>query len=344
MEAIKPVATTNLTEDASSFAFHNSTVIAKNNSCLLSIDFDHPFTNMILPYTKFNELITKIPQDKMIRLYESESKLKIVFNTGKKIKTTASIPCMASQLALITSEELLPPLESETRKVPTNFIEGLKMCSDTLPRESLNFAMTLYSVQDDTVTSSDEARLSRYQMDTGLGMDFLISRDNANIIIASNFDECCAYENSIIFIGSDRIARFALPTEKYPEIKDDIFTGEDPVEVSFTTKQIISALERSILFSEGSSDMAKIATLYIKPIDYKIATSNEFGQNVEIGKAKANLAEPIFMKINPVYLLQILKLVGKNSSIKAVICKHRSGFKVIFHAPNFKFVLASWNM
>jgi hypothetical protein len=346
LDSLKTVTSIDIVTDLAVVAFHDNYIMARNNSCFIAKRFTHPFEKCVLPYIQFRDFLTKFGASKRLTMWQEDKKVKAFFKVKKgKRKTSASmalLPSIWKRQFETTMEfvKLRKKMKDEMKKIPEDFPFALKSCLPTLPRESLRFDLTLFSIDNRNITSCDDSRISRFKMGKGFGKDvlFYLSRQDATTVINLDFNKYFFREGFIHFVSKDLYAKFALPVDiSYPPVTDDMFDYDRHVTVAVAP--LIALLERTILFAEGKTDIAKIATLEISDGVYTLKAKNSFGKSVESNKLTGDIEVKLFL--NPIYLSQILSAVSPKK-VDIGIVDSGNGYKLIFNEERFKYLMVSY--
>jgi hypothetical protein len=172
----------------------------------------------------------------------------------------------------------------------------------------------------------------------GKGLLFYLSRQDASTVINLDFNKYFFDEGFVHFVSKDIYAKFALPVDiSYPPVTDEMFDYDEHITVAVAP--LISLLERTIIFAEGKTDIAKIATLEISDGVYTLKAKNSFGKSVESNKLTGDIEVKLFL--NPVYLAQRLSAVSAKK-VDIGIVDTGNGYKLIFNEDRFKYLMISY--
>jgi hypothetical protein len=337
LDKLSPIVKAGRVKEQNPFILlHDNQLIAHSEDCYMSIFLDHTFDNVVIPFDKTYSLLKGFSPKQNIQFIQEGNKVKVNYSAGRK-KTAAAIAMIED-----VSIQYLDPFENtKWLPVPRDFIDGLKLCKISLPRESLNPALTNYAINKGVIVTSDDFRISHYILDNAFGTTLSISAISGDVIISNNFNKWFQNDiNCIDFANDYAWTRVMLGTAEYPKVTTQMFKYNDCFAVSRTA--LIKALERASIFAEGESELDYIATLSThtaikgKP-QFVVNANNDFGKISESGRlAHTNVEKEL--SINPVYLLQILK----NLTEKTIEIGVDEYDRLIFNEGSYSHILATY--
>jgi hypothetical protein len=336
LDRLSPIAKAiKIREHIPALLLHDNQLIAQSEDCYMSIMLDHDFDNIVIPFDKTYELLSRFSPNKKISLTQEDNKIKVITRIGRK-KTSATIAALAE-----VGDEInyIDPVDSKWLPLPHDFIDAINLCKFSLPRESLNPVLMNYGINKGVVITSDDFRISHYTLDHAFDQALVISAASGDIIVANQFDEYIPKKKYIDFRKDEIWTRVTLATIDYPIISEKMFNYNNFFSVKKDT--LIKALERAAIFAEGESELDYVVNLHIgyesKP-KFTIYAKNDFGKINEAGLLEASNIEKD-LPINPIYLLQILKNINE----KTIQIGVDEFDRLIFNEGPYSHILATYN-
>lgn len=131
-------------------------IIANGQSRYMSIQLNHNLEPSQISLDHIQQTISKFNPDSEIDLSQNDNAVIIKQkNKGKRVKIN---------LPLVTDQKLeyydsLPSI-SDMIPLPDDMIHGIKMCEQSLPKDTSKPAFECYNIQTDKIITTDGARLT----------------------------------------------------------------------------------------------------------------------------------------------------------------------------------------
>jgi len=331
LNTIKSVSSDNLTaEEDNLVIFAFGQVIAQNEQCYISTLFDHELEECTLPYNKLFTLLSAFKPDRNLSLKMENQNIRLEFEKDRKKSNT--------KLAAYTNKEFdyIDPPNTGWKEVPTEFVNALKKSKVSLPTESLRSILTSYGVKNNKVTTSDDFRASEFEMSTGFNNEFALSGKLGQLIIENHLSKYIVDGNIISFKNDNVFVTAPLSIETYPELNSEIFSFKNSIKL--ITQDFIKALDRSVLFAEGLSNIDYAVSFNINGKHLEINAANKYGKNKEVIELIFSNSADKNLSINPVYLSQILKMLS-GKDVEVGITEENN---LVFNENGFNHLIASY--
>lgn len=166
-------------DSMSYFYFSGKNIITYNDRISIRYPFKTDFKTFVKAVEFFN-IITKLNSPK-IKLFQKEDKLNVVCDTAK-IKLAAIEDDEANLMIKNVSKSIK---KSEWKKLPKNFKESIKLCSNTASIHESDGTLTYIYLDGTDCISSDNKRISHAILDSEVDCMFIKSTEVNNL---SNID------------------------------------------------------------------------------------------------------------------------------------------------------------
>jgi len=267
LEVVKPgLASKDVIEQASSFAFVNDRVVTFNNEISLS----HPVAGMELKGAikaeELYSLLHKLKSDEIeVVLTDSE----ILFTSGRS----------KAGMTLV-SEVKLPLEEINTAAnwfpVPKDFLEALKFavpsCSTSITRPVL---MTVH-VKEDIVEATDAFRISKFILKEAVPVpEFLLPASSAKQVLKLNPNEMAHSDGWIHFKSEeDTILSCRLFMDDYPNL--EVILNQTGRDFTFP-KSTLEVFDRATVFSKSETSSLEQVSITMADNKFTIRSESEIG-------------------------------------------------------------------
>jgi hypothetical protein len=308
--------------------FYNGRKIIHNTETFyIEANIKHGLDDCVVPFNRLHQLMGSYRPDDDLIIETAKNKLTIQREGDGKSKAT---------IAFVDNAKIAPVARSkEWEDLPTDFLAAIAACRISVAsKDNPNMILTNFGVFPSRVVTTDEMRVTEYNMKGGeFAQPFTVPQTVAKIIESINLKEYAIKKQSVEMRNSVYYIKFAQLSEEYPDLDRSIFDAEDIVKIdadSFTR-----ALERSKIFASGTMTKNLFVTLSLNGRKFTIHSSNDYGANKEVGTMKSKLRDFDDMKINPAFLLEIIKRIDKKV-VKFRVADNR----VIFNDEKMNHVIA----
>lgn len=224
------------------------------------------------------------------------------------------------------------------RVLPKGLKQALVLCSFSASKNMTTPALTGVWAKGKDVLSSDDYRLSWYELEKGLRRGFLIPASSAVWLREYEFEEYCLETGWIYFKDEDGLILGArLLGEEFPaERAKSIFPQKE--EKGFALpKELKKAVDKTAVLMQGDPvlDRQLTLTFFKEKKKYKVkaeAKKKEVGWFSEIFDMEEGLEDGFSITINPVFLEEILSY--------AVILRLVGETHALFLSDNFKHLVS----
>jgi len=319
--------------------FIDNQIIANGQSRYVSIHINHELTGSQLSFDHLQQTISKFNPETEIDLIQDDKQVIIKQRIkGKRVKIN---------LPLISDRQLyyndnLPDI-SDMIPLPDDFMQGIKICESSLPKDTSRPGFDCYNIKPDKIITSDGARLSIYKLDIELSESFMLSIKDGMSISENNFTHYLIGNGYIDLMGEDIFSRISFfINDKYPDVDSVDFDVDGKVKIHRET--LLNDLSRATLFSMGSHTSSSSIYFNIGNGKYTIRSKNEMGQIIATGKVKHDIE--FECTINPIFLLQAIEqLKQKYVIINVHNLDDNNGMakRFMINENNYTFLFSSYN-
>lgn len=302
-------------------------VIHSTESVFVDAKLDHGVDDCVLPFSKLIKLVNSYRPYDEIELLTSKSKF-IAKRTGRG-KGTANIGFIDN----VEIQNRNKP--KEWLDLPSDFLSAIKACSISIaPANDPNWIFTNYGIFENCVVSTDELRCTQFDFDNGgIGDRFMIPAGIAKAIESIGMDRYCLDKRSVWMRNEKFYLQFPRAMEPYPKINADVFKPNNTVKID--SEVFTSAIERCRIFAAGDSAKSHEITLSLDGKAFTLRSENDYGKSDEFGRMKTKIEASGDMKLNPNFMLEIIKHVGE-PILKIGVSNNR----LIFTKGTMKHVIA----
>ena len=315
--------------------FKNKQIIANGQSRYMSIHLDHDLNNCQIAFDNMHQVISKFNPDSEVQLKESDDSV-IIQHRHKDKRVKIKLP-------LVTDKELayyksLPSI-SDMIPLPDDMISALKMCEQSLPKDTSKPGYDCYNIETDKVITTDGARLSIHKLSDELPQPFMPSIKDGTSIPENNFTHYMIEDSFIDLMGEDVFTRISFfINDAFPDIGKLDFNIDGQVEID--REVLLNDLSRASLFSMGSHTSSSGIVFNVSDDGrYLIKSENQMGKIVSRGRVKSDISfESI---INPIFLLQTIEQLNQKYVIINVY-NLGDGKRFMIKEKNFSFLFNSY--
>lgn len=240
LERVKPgLANRDLIEQATSFAFLGDRVTTYNDE----ISISHPVKELdvrgAIKADALYSFLNRIKQETVDITWEEQ-----------QVRITAG----KARAGLVFEAEVKLPIEEvgkigRWRKVPEEFIEGLKLCHSCASRDMSRPILTCLNIDGDVITASDSYQIIRYQLPGKVPIDpFLLPASTAKELVRYPITKIAQGDGWVHFKTDDGTVFSSRVFEgEFPDVSPHLeFTGTS---IEFP-ETIADTLQRAEVFSK----------------------------------------------------------------------------------------------
>jgi DNA polymerase III sliding clamp (beta) subunit (PCNA family) len=307
LKIVKPgLASREMLEQSTSFAFRDGRVITYNDS----ISISHPVPSLesftgVVNSKELYALLDKI-NHQTIEITAEQNEIKLA---AGRIKA-----------GLTMAEEIRLPLDEiqsdkDWQPLPERFLEALKLTVYSCSNDASIPALTCIHITSDMVESSDGIRLTQFTLDQSFHRSsILIVGRSAKELIAYPITSVSLDENWAHFLteeGTNISCRVSVG--KYPDTsKTSAVAG---FEVHFPAR-LHNVLERAEVFAERDYSLDEEVEIELSENQVKIRSKSESGWFEETALLRYK-GEPVRFVVHPAFLKEVCQhnntcIVGKN--------------------------------
>ena len=321
LEMVKPaLASKEIIEQSTSFAFLDGVVATYNDE----ISISHPVVGLnIRGAIKANELYQFINKTSREEIDIECEEAQILIKAGR-----------AKAGFILQSEITLPTEEigeiGKWKKLPANFVEGLRFCNPTCSKDMSRPIITCVHLNGNGfIESSDGYRLSRFALESSLPItEALIPSTSITELIKFEITKM-AQGNGWVHFKTEAGTIFScrIFEDEYPPIEEII---SFPGELLELPKSLNLVLDRAAIFAKTEFDMDSLVTINIVDGVMEVKADGNSSWFEEVMRTKYK-GEAIHFKTNPAFLSAML---GKVES-----CIFGQG-RIRFESASWKHVIA----
>jgi len=277
-------------EQTSSFAFVDGRVHSFNDEVSVSCPVDLDIEGAVSA-KELTALVSRLKTD------EVEFVVK-----GGELRLKSS----RAKAGLRLESEILIPLDdmdipTKWMKLPEDFCKGLKACMSSVSRDQSKPILMCIHIDDDSVESSDNARITRYTMDgSAFKSPVLIPAKTAKLLITNKPLSCGKSKGWLHFRNKQKLV-FSCRYLDEQFVNIDNFITEDGVDVEFpdTLRDI---LDRASAINNGERVLVLLSKnlITIKAV----GAAGWFEESAKVAYDE----EPVGFEIEPEYLSQMIKM------------------------------------
>lgn len=299
------------------FIFHNNNIIAYNYQACVIYPFEFETEKgFAVPADEFYKIISKLKNLNEVDLTVKDAKLKI---KGKGIN--GQLSCIFDDTDMFEFIDILD-LESEKKykKLPKDFIEGLKMCMFSASKDQSQLALGCLFIDGAFIASTDDVRITDYEMKDEIDDSFLIPLRSVNILVNFDMTEYFADESWIYFTNGDIVFCCRMVNEEFPQIEEFFeFDGVD-IKLPDSLKEYV---ETAAIMSDGTFDIDQNISVKISKDKINVRGEKDIGWIETSTDIKLDIENDIEFIINPIFFKTILDKtnivrVGENRALFSI--------------------------
>ncbi len=304
----------------SNFIFTGKNLVTYNEGICIKHPFETDFECSITA-NEFHVTLQKLKSDKIdLELLDKELIVK-----SKRSKMRLAITEDEETLNII--KQILPDKKLRFKNLTDDFKEALKSCMFSVDNDETDVLNNL-SIDKNQVISSDDVRVTLFEMKEGLKDSFLLPVKSVFELIKFDVNKYCLKEDWIYFKTDDDVLFCSrVISKEYPDMLG--FFEFDSTRMRLPD-ELNDIIDRSIILAEGDKDIDKKITVEIGNGKIKCIGEKDIGRIESemdlIGKKKAEFV------INPIFFNKILTIgcdiayIGEN--------------RLMFKTDNFKHLIS----
>lgn len=307
------------------FIFMDNKISTYNNQLSISIPFPIQIKGSVHA-DEFYNLIKQADCDRL-EITRKDKKLKV---KGGKFK--ASFTFMEEAGEVETLIESLKLDDLEWNSLPSNFAEGLDLCSFSIAAHPKMGSLYGICIRGNSIYSTDNIRISWFQMDGEINESIIMTGLAIRELLHYNMKDYTV-DDSWVHFKSDEGCIFScqLIKEEFPDVSE-FFGMESPIEIKLPDA-LIDVIKRVEILSIGDSEIDKEIDVRIEK-DRIVCRSEKAGYGeIEEELTFKGVEESIILRLNPVFLLQVLD--------KTKLMLYSKGVdRVEFQSDNFRHIIS----
>ncbi len=323
LQVVRPgLAKKEIVEQSTHFIFGGQNIVTYNDRVCISHPLKSDF-HCSVQAEDFYKIVSNIEEEEIDLSFEKGE-----IWIGSK-ETRAGLKTLVSgEIEKLIDILNLSSLEKKWVKLPKEFIEGIFLCMFSASQDMTKGVLNSVSVGGNTIVSSDNLRISKYQMKDRIQKKFLLPLSSAIELVKFSIVEYVLTSNWIHFrteddvVFSSRIEVGDFPAiDSFLKVEGETFTFPDGLKKAVKDVSVIA---------EGEYELDK--RIEVK-IDKGIITC--LGQDKNRGWIERDTemkykGEKIFFLINPSFFYQILE-----KSVKMTL----GGDRALFVSEQFVHVM-----
>jgi len=224
------------------------------------------------------------------------------------------------------------PITGEWKDLPEDFLQGLSLCSfsaaDTM---SMGILYCIY-VNKNKLYSSDNYRISRYELSKAISDTFLIPARSAEEVVKFKVDKYLLDESWVHFKASSGVIFSCRIVNGVYKDVDKYFEIEGK---EFTLPDIKKYVDSALIMADGKREFEKKIEMKLSKDQITLRGETETGWIESKVPCSLELEESFKVMINPVFLNEVL-----NKSTSIILDKG----KALFKSENFQHVMVLSNV
>jgi DNA polymerase III sliding clamp (beta) subunit (PCNA family) len=323
LKLLRPaVAKREIIEQQTHFIITGSDIVSYN----AQISISHPFKSEISCSVKADEFynILESMQADEVTLTLEANQLKI-----EDEFTKAGLSTVVEDVVSSLIESLKTQMEIEWKKVPDNFIEGLKLCMFSASKDMTKGKATCIGIQGINIFGSDDRRISWYTLQEDMGNFLIPARDIVELVKFPEIKEYWIADNWAHF-RTDQGVTFSVlkfPSNEYPDASRH-FNNIEGTKVRLPD-ELKEAVEACAIMTEGDIQADKKINVHIG--DKKIVCGAVKERGWIERTVITTFTKDCTFSINPYFFSQVL-----DKSTRVTIGEKRA----VFAQANFKHIIS----
>jgi len=321
LEKLKPA----ISQDNANFVFTKTNIGSYNNTIAILANFKTDFECSI-PAEELIQILKKI-KEKEINITQDDKNLLI---SSKKTKAKLSVDLVDDSKEVLNALKI-KKAKKQLRDVPEDLQEALKICMFSAGQDKNDLLLSSVFIKDNEVISSDDQRISKFELSEKVSTPFLLPVFNIKELIKFKLKKYYVGTNWIYFLTEDDFMICSkVINEEYFNIGDQFEFEGKKIELPDELKE---ALNTALILADGDSKEDKSVIIVMKKKKLVCKGENDLGF-VQKEISCDYKGKEIKICINPYFLLEIL---DKTNVMKV------SDDRILFEIDNFSHVMAIYN-
>ena len=321
LEEVKPgLAAKEILEQSNTFGFIKGKIATYNDSVSVQSPIDLDIEGAV-DANKFYAIINKMKPNKEGCIDISTEDDQIIVSSKK------------SKAGLALQTECKLPLEEinldgKWKKLPDNFLEGLKVCLPCVSNDFSRPIITCISIDNEDILAGDGKRLIKYKLNKTIRLKIAIPAQAVSHLIKYNVTHYLVDNEWGHFKTQNTIFSCRVLNENYPDIHHLFeIQGE---EIKFPDK-LIDGISRAEVFAKTDISEDDLVQITIQNGKLLIRGEDGTGWYKEEMKIKSSIEASFYT--NPKFLINILPTLKE-----CVICEEKGLIK--FSSDNWEHVIS----
>lgn len=323
LRAIKPaIASKEIIDQSTHFVFQKGEVRSYDDRVSINSEFDYDGPSFAIKADEFLKLVSSLTSEEIELNLGDNNKLKL-----KCGKTKATLN--------IDHEVKLPdidlPQDNDWIDLPSDFVSSLKFSLFSVGKNASKPALTCICIENDTIWSSDNDRLTKTQMESAISEPngMLIPGEAAKKLIPYAPNGYCIHKNWIHFINDFNVIFSCRRVNvEYPDLEHFLKIKGSTVKLPET---IIHSIERASIMSFGDFETDRFITVTAGGKKLLIKGKGPLGSIEETLKVKFD--DEFAFNIHPQHFVEILQLMNE-------LTVSEKGNSILFKGLKFSHVIS----
>lgn len=268
LSSVKPgLASKDIVEANLCFMFTGKRLVTFNDQISIQYPFDSDFEGLV-PSQEFLKIVSEVNCDEIELAVEEETL------TIKGAGLSAELSMVKSEDSSI-ADSIIDPADLDWKPLPEDFLTGAELCMFSATKDMTLEVLTCLLVKDSSIMSSDNLRVSRYEMNGEVGVGFLIPATSIPALIKFgvtqwSLDKAWVYfktENDIVFCSR-------VMTGEFPDTSGLFDVEGDKFKLPSDIKK---AIEVSSIMAEGEYELDKKIDVVIEEGTIKCRGEKDVG-------------------------------------------------------------------
>lgn len=322
------VASKDIVEQNVCFAFCGSHILTGNDIIGISQPLETDFKCLVRAQ-EFFDVIKEVTSESLDLTVDGPELLL------KSDDTEAGFTLLMGENSELAQLDIPEIPEDGWQDLPSNFMEGLGFCQFSAAKAATEGSLTCLFINGKQIVSSDNFRISQYDLDKDLKTSFLLILPYVQALIDFKPVSFCKGEGVVHFRNDgDSLFSYNLyMDQEYDTAAAEVaFQGMDEGEVVVFPPELQESLKASLVLVEGSHDLDKVVTIKLKKGMLEVEGKKDTGWIKKRLKTDFD-GNPFEFDINPVFLVGVLDKTDRFTHSTEL---HRA----LMSSPNFKHVMA----
>jgi DNA polymerase III sliding clamp (beta) subunit (PCNA family) len=323
LRAIKPaIASKEIIDQSTHFVFQKGEVRSYDDRVSINSEFDYNGPSFAIKADEFFKLISSLTSEKIELDLDGDNKLKLKCG---KTKATLNVDYQ------VKLPDIDLPQDDDWIDLPSDFTASLKFSLFSVGKNASKPALTCICVEDNTIWSSDNDRLTKTQMESGIddpnGM--LIPGEAAKKLILYSPNGYYIDKSWIHFINDFNVIFSCRRVDvEYPDLEPFLKIKGSTVKLPET---IIHSIERASIMSVDDFETDRFITVTATGGKILIKGKGPLGSIEE--SLKVEFDDEFAFNIHPQHFIEILQLMNE-------LTVSEKGNSILFKGKKFSHVIS----